>query len=68
MTTEQRNQIEALRENNTKSTCATLNQLRKSIDGVYDSNCFCSSAHRRAFLKTFYAWYDNNYPTIETNE
>jgi len=61
MNTEQRQQIESLLGNQSKSALIELNNIRQSIDGVKVSNCLCSSTARKAIAKDFQTWYDN-YP------
>ena len=41
----------------TKITCKVLNDLRKSIDGVWIDSCFCTKTQRKAFLNDFRNWY-----------
>lgn len=41
----------------TKITCKVLNDIRKSIDGVWVDSCFCSSTQRNAFMTDFKNWY-----------
>ena len=41
----------------TKITCKVLNDLRKSIDGVWIDSCFCSKTQRKAFLNDYRNWY-----------
>lgn len=40
----------------TKMDCNQLNNMRKSIDGVYDENCFCTRTARRSFLSSLLNW------------
>ena len=41
----------------TKITCKVLNDIRKSIDGVWYEGCFCTKTERKIFLSNFKDWY-----------
>lgn len=58
MTEEQIEIIEHLiNEEPSKINCKILNDIRKSIDGVWYEGCFCTKIERKIFLNDFINWY-----------
>lgn len=58
MTEEQIEIIEHLiDEEPLKINCKILNDIRKSIDGVWYEGCFCTKTERKIFLTDFRNWY-----------
>lgn len=68
MTTEQKTQIEMIRQAQSKGNAGALNNISKAIGGPTSESCFCSSTAFRAFYKDFFAWYDEQNTTPTTNE
>jgi len=45
-----------------KSDIVKLKDIYTKETGQGFDGCFCSSVQRRIFKKTFYEWYNNEYP------